>query len=129
VDERGRARPDACAALIESFNTVFRKIFTKVMEQDKEDTLREGLASFFEGATGFVDLYKDAQIAEDGALPAATLLRNLEEIQIENPVDFLYNGLNELLFFQMFTAGEALPAADEEQLQKELGAIFQAISR
>ena len=33
-------------------------------------------------------------------------------------MDFLYSGLNELLFFQMFTAGESLPPEDEEQLQR-----------
>ena len=47
---------------------------------------------------------------------------------LEDPMDFLYSGLNELLFFQMFTAGESLPPEDEEQLQKELAAIFQKLS-
>lgn len=129
VDERGRTRPDALEALIETYNTVFRKIFNKVKDKDRTDTLRDGLSSFFQGATGFVDLYRDVELGPDGALPARTLLANLEQIQIESPVDFLYNGLNELLFFEMFTAGEALPPEDEEQLQKELGAIFQEVSR
>lgn len=129
VDDHGKARPDALAALVESFNTVFRKIFRKVQENDKEEALKEGLDSFFEGATGFLELFKGVQIAEDGSLAADTLLRNLEELKADNAVDFLYNGLNELLFFEMFTAGEALPAEDEEQLQRELAAIFQEFSR
>ena len=125
LDPEQSRKPDAFRALIESFNTVFGKIFTKVQEKNKEPTLRQGLESFFQGATGFVELFQGITLGEDGTLAADRLLANLEEIQIEDKMDFLYNGLNELLFFEMFTAGEALPAEDEEQLQKELNAIFQ----
>lgn len=129
VDGEGRPQPIALAALIESFNTVFRKIFKKVGGQDTDSSMRQSIDSFFEGATGFVELFRNVKIANDGALPADTLLSNLSGMQIEKPMEFLYNGLNELLFFQMFSAGEALPPEDEELLQKELASIFQEFSK
>ncbi len=128
LDEETSRKPDALKSLVESFNTVFRKIFTKVKEKDNEPTLRQGLDSFFQGATGFMELFQGVTLADDGSLADEALLRNLKDIQIENKMDFLYNGLNELLFFEMFTAGEALPAEDEEQLQRELSEIFQRSS-
>ncbi len=123
--EREAGRSEADVRVIESFNTVFRKVFAKVRAKDDEATLRLGLDSFFQGATGFVELFQGVDLAEDGSLCTAAVLKNLSAIQVENRLDFLYNGLNELLFFEMFTAGEALPAEDEEQLQREINAIFQ----
>lgn len=129
LDSAGRPEPSSFAALIESFNTVYRKIFKKVEDKDTDASLRQGIDSFFEGATGYVDLFRGVKLLPDGALPAEPLLDNLQGLTVEHPMDFLYSGLNELLFFQMFSAGEALPPEDEEQLQKELAAIFQRLSK
>lgn len=129
LDEEGRPQATAFSALIETFNTVFRKIFKKVESQDRSASLRRDLESFFQGATGFVELFRGVRMEPDGALSSEVLLANLQGISHENPMDFLYNGLNELLFFQMFSAGEALPPEDEEQLQKELAVIFADFSR
>ncbi|MDY0000717.1 MAG: DUF4388 domain-containing protein [Polyangia bacterium] len=128
MDAKGQPSRGSYEALIEIFNTVFRKIFKKIEDKDKDSSLRQGIDSFFEGATGFVELFRNVKLQGDGALPVETLLGNLQKLERENPMEFLYNGLNELLFFQMFTAGEALPAEDEEQLQKELASIFQGLS-
>lgn len=129
VPTERRDRPAAHAALMETFNTVFRKIFATVQSKGKEPVLRQGLDSFFEGATGFVELFAGSRLDEDGALPEDVILRNLDRVNVQNKMDFLYNGLNELLFFEMFTAGETLPIEDEERLQDQINAIFRESSR
>jgi predicted transcriptional regulator len=123
ITDPGR-QADSLKALAETFNTVFRKIFAEVQAKGRQPVLESGLASFFEGATGFVELFRGVTMGPDGALDPAPLLSNLTTLRAENPIDFLYNGLNELLFFEMFTVGEALTREDEENLQQQLARIF-----
>jgi hypothetical protein len=117
-------QPDSLAALAETFNSVYRKIFAEVQSKGKEPVLRNGLESFFQGATGFVELFRGVSMVADGSLDTRVVLANLAGLRADNPIDFLYNGLNELLFFEMFTAGEALTREDEEALQQQLSVIF-----
>jgi hypothetical protein len=112
------------AALAETFNTVFCKIFAEVKAKGRQPVLESGLGSFFEGATGYVELFRGVTLRPDGSLDSAPLLANLAAIQSENPIDFLYSGLNELLFFEMFTVGDTLTREDEENLQQQLAKIF-----
>ena len=124
--EKKQAKPSAFSALVDTFNEVYRKIGTDVQQKGREPSFRQSLQSFFDGETGFVDLFHGVVLADDGALPTTLVLDNLGRVNPENKMDYLYNGLNELLYFEMFTAGEALPHDDEEALQKRINEIFRS---
>lgn len=115
---------DHLRAVLEAFNRVFRLIFDKVRQKGDEPTVLTGMQSFFEGTSGYDDLFRGATLRPDGTLNPNQLLENLDLAGVQNKTDFLYSGLNELLFFEMFTAGEALPPEEEDRLQRDLAAVL-----
>ncbi|MFH2005670.1 MAG: DUF4388 domain-containing protein [bacterium] len=126
--EKAKAEPDAYRAVVETFNTVLKKIFAEVKSKGKEPVLREAMASFFQGDTAYSELFNGMEIGEDGTLPAQLVLDNLSTVEVADRMDYLYSGLNEFLFFKMFSAGESLPRQEEEALQAKLNAIFRDFS-
>jgi hypothetical protein len=118
----------ALHAVVDTFNTVFTKIYSEVRSKGKEAALRRGLESFFTGASTYADLFRSIEIDGHGAIPREKLLHNLAVSEIDNKVDYLYQGLNELLFFEMFSAGEALDRREEQLLQKRLDEIFRELN-
>lgn len=121
---RPGAPTEALHQVVETFNRFFKKIYSAVKAKGRHEELRTGLDSFFSGSTGFAPLYTDILVQSDGTLPPDRVVYNLERLDVENKTDFLYQGLNELLFFEMFTAGEALTPDDEKDLHERLNAIF-----
>ncbi len=118
---------EALHQVVETFNNVYRKIFAAVQGRQKE--LLSGLDSFFGGSTGYGDLFQDIMLQEDGALPSKPLLDRLDSLDVPNKTDFLYQALNELLFFEMFTAGQSLSDKDEKSLRERLNEIFANMKR
>jgi hypothetical protein len=119
-----QARPDASAAIIETYNSVFEKFYAEIRAKGNEPALQEALDSFFQGDTSFTALFDGVTLSDTGILPTLLLLDNLGRVNVENKIQHLHAGLNELLFFEMFTAGEAISHQEEEALQKKLNAIF-----
>lgn len=115
---------DRLRAVLDAFNRVFRLIFDKVRQKGDEPAVLTGMQSFFEGTSGYDDLFRGASLRSDGTLDPDKLLANLEGAGVKNKAEFLYSGLNELLFFEMFTAGEALPPEEEERLQRDLADVL-----
>lgn len=115
---------EALHQVVETFNRFYRKIYAAVKSKGRHEELRRGLESFFAGSTSFASLYTDINVQSDGTLPPDRVVFNLEQIDTSNRTDFLYQGLNELLFFEMFTAGEALTPEDEKELHDLLNKIF-----
>jgi len=120
---------EALHQVVETFNQVYRKIFAAVRNKGGEEELRSGLDSFFGGSTGYGDLFKNIELQRDGSLPVKPLLESLEKLQTQNKSDFLYQALNELLFFEMFTAGQTLSDEDEKVLRERLNEIFVKMKR
>jgi hypothetical protein len=110
--------------VIEAFNQIFRRIYSEVKRKGREAEFRSGLASFFAGASSYAKLFSAIAALEDGSLPAESLLANLDAISAGNQSDFLYQALNEYLFFQLFAAGEGLDKEEEQRLQRVLNEGF-----
>ncbi len=128
ISDEVQSRPDASAAIIETYNAVFERFYSEIQSKGNESALREALDSFFEGDTSFTVLFRGVSLSDDGTLPAQNLLDNLNQVEVDNKVQHLHTGLNELLFFEMFTAGEAISHQEEEALQKKLSTIFRDLA-
>jgi len=128
ISEEAQSAPDASAAIIDTYNSVFGRFYAEIQAKGNESALREALDSFFKGDTSFTTLFHDVAMSEDGTLPASLLLDNLARVEVDNKIQHLHTGLNELLFFEMFTAGEAISHQEEEGLQKKLSAIFRDLA-
>jgi Domain of unknown function (DUF4388) len=124
ISEEAEATPDASGAVVETYNAVFERFYAEIQAKGNETALREAVESFFQGDTSFTALFDGVALADNGTLPATMLLDNLAKVQVDNRIQHLHTALNEFLFFEMFTAGEAISHQEEEALQEKLGAIF-----
>ncbi len=124
ISEEAEATPDASGAIVETYNAVFERFYSEIQAKGTDPTLREAVDSFFRGDTSFTALFDGVVLADNGTLSAPLLLDNLAKVQVDNKIQHLHTGLNELLFFEMFTVGEAISHQEEEALQKKLSAIF-----
>jgi hypothetical protein len=109
--------------LVDTFNSVFRRIYQAVSKHGRQDALESGLETFLQ-FYGFVELFQDVRFDEHGALDKETLLANLQKNQIDNRLSFLSQALNELLFFEMFAAREWLERDEQQDLQKIINQLF-----
>ncbi len=119
----------ALAAVVDTFNEVYRKIFAEISASGKLDQLQAGLTSFFHGETSFGELFAGIEPAEDGTIPPQAILDNLRRLDVHNRSDYLYQALNELLFLLMFTAGQTLSEEDERDLHARLNTIFSKVEQ
>lgn len=109
------------------FNEVYAKIHAAVKAEGKVEALEAGLESFFASVAEFSPLFVAVQVAPDGTLPTDQLLFNLSMSPIEDKLDYLHRGLNELLFFELFTAGEAVDRREEIELHQRLAQILSTV--
>lgn len=128
LSDEANARPDAAAAIIDTYNAVFERFFGEIRAKGNEAALTEALDSFFKGDTTFTTLFEGVTLSDGGTLPRPLLQDNLVRVEVDNKIQHLHTALNELLFFMMFTAGEAIPHQEEEALQKKLSAIFRDLA-
>jgi hypothetical protein len=118
---------DMYGRIIDTFNTVFAKIHVAVRQRGKEEMLIQGLESFFGSVAEFAPLFAAVSLAGDGTLPRDQMLANLQMAPADNKLDYLQRGLNELLFFELFTAGEAVDRREEIELHQRLNEILQEV--
>lgn len=111
------------SSLVDTFNSVFRRIYQAVSKHGRQDALEQGLETFLQ-FYGFVELFQDVRFDEQGALDKDGLLSNLQKNQIDNRLSFLSQALNELLFFEMFAAREWLERDEQQDLQKIINQLF-----
>lgn len=129
---KGLKPVDAVEALhqvVETFNQVFTKIYAEVTAKGRKEELLKDTQSFFDGSTGYGGLFDSIALREDGSIPPAAVLENLDALDEKNKTDFLYRALNELMFFEMFSAGQALSQKDEKALRSRLNEIFATLNR
>jgi hypothetical protein len=115
---------DVFAKVVDAFNSVYAKIFSAVSQRGKAQTLQKGLESFFGSVAEFAPLFVGLSIGDDGRLARDPLLANLQMAPTEDKLDYLHRGLNELLFFELFTAGEAVDRREEIELHQRLNQII-----
>ena len=117
--------------IIVVFNEVYAKIHAAVAQggaqSAKQTALRRGLESFFSSVAEFSPLFVGVALEEDGTLPADQLVANLAMSPVEDKLDYLHRGLNELLFFELFTAGEAVDRREEIALHQRLSQILKDV--
>ena len=111
------------ASMVETFNSVFERIYRAISRHGRQDALEQGLETFLQ-FYGFVELFQGVTFDDQGRLDQGTLLENLCENQIDNRVSFLSQALNELLFFEMFAAREWLERDEQQDLQRIINQLF-----
>jgi hypothetical protein len=120
----GNTIVDTYAKIVDTFNDVYRKIHAAVSAKGKQAGLQKGLESFFGSVAEFAPLFVGIALAADGALPRDQVLANLQIAPSDDKLDYLHRGLNELLFFELFTAGEAVDRREEIELHQRLNQIL-----
>jgi Domain of unknown function (DUF4388) len=121
---KGTSVDDLHARILDTFNAVYAKIWRAVDEKGKREQLVRGLDSFLASADEFAPLFVGVMLAADGRLPRDVLLANLQFAPTNNRVDYLHRGLSELLYFELFTAGEAVDRKEQQELHEKLDAIL-----
>jgi len=111
------------AGTVDTFNSVFGRIYQAIAQHGKEDALEQGLETFLQ-FYGFVELFQGVRFDREGHLNKARLLENLQQNPVDNRVSFLSQALNELLFFEMFAAREWLETEEQQALQKIINQLF-----
>ena len=119
------ASADMYERLIAHFNDAYAKVHTAVALQGKRDALFKGLDSFFQSAAEFAPLFVGVALDAEGRLASETLVANLEMAPTDDKLAYLARGLRELLFFELFSAGEAVDRDQELQLHAQLQQILQ----
>src|SRR5262249_62207910 len=104
----GTSVDDLYAHVVDTFNAVYVKIWRAVAEKGKREQLVRGLDSFLASANEFAPLFVGITLAEDGRLPRDVVIANLMFAPTNNKVEYLHRGLSDLLYFELFTAGEAV---------------------
>jgi hypothetical protein len=111
-------------ALIDTFNQIFREIFACIERNGGSTELQSGIAAFL-SSNAYAPLFAEVPFQSTGELSKRALLENLTKAGVENPADYLYAGLNELLFFEIFAAREILGHEEEQALMSRVNQLFQ----
>jgi hypothetical protein len=120
----GDSVDDMYGRIIDTFNFVYAKIHAAVSAKGKQQALAQGLESFFGSVAEFAPLFVGVSLEADGTLPREQIRSNLQMAPTDNKLDYLHRGLNELLFFELFTAGEAVDRREEIELHQRLNQIL-----
>jgi hypothetical protein len=123
----GDTLDDMYGRIIDTFNAVYAKIYAAVAAKGKEQGLLTGLESFFGSVAEFAPLFVAVSLGADGTLPREQIRANLAIAPTDNKLDYLHRGLNELLFFELFTAGEAVDRREEIELHQRLNQILREV--
>jgi hypothetical protein len=121
---------DSATQVVEIFNQAYARVHTTVQTNDKELALARGLESFFASMTEFAPLFSGVTVDGKGELPAESIVANLSMAPVDDKLrlDYLYRGLNELLFFELFIAGEgAVDRRAELELHEKLHQILRDV--
>lgn len=111
------------STMIDTFNSVFQRIYQAISRHGQQGALKQGLETFLQ-FYGFVELFAGVTFDDNGALDKRALLANLNNHQVENQSSFLSQALNELLFFEMFAAREWLERDEQQELQRIINQLF-----
>ncbi len=120
----GDSLQDIFGKVVDAFNEVYAKIYAAVGQRGKQQMLQKGLESFFGSVAEFAPLFVGLAMDERGVLAREQLLANLNMAPTDDKLDYLHRGLNELLFFELFTAGEAVDRREEIELHQRLNQIL-----
>ncbi len=118
---------DAPARIVETYNEAFQRLFMAVDERERE-SLRSEIAGFVEDSPAYEELFDGVHVDPDGCL-SGDILGNLKHVTTGEPVVILQLGLNEMLFFAMFAAGDALRPKVEQVLQQHVARALEKLPK
>lgn len=124
----GRSAGAEIVSMIRVFNTIYREIIDEVGQVAPTAGFRLGTNAFLASDQhGYAHLLGGLELDEEGALPEDVLLSRVEASSHENPARELYEALNELMFFELFQAGEILPPEREDDLSRRVKVIYEML--
>jgi len=133
------AAPEArLAELAAGMNELYRLVVAAIPEPARPGFLAGVRAFLADGTTPFAPVWAHAGHAPDGALDAATVLGTLGSLQAAalarlepsgDPARLLLGALRELLFFQLFLAGERLGREADDALAVAVKGRLPALER
>jgi hypothetical protein len=118
---------DGPARIVETYNDALQRLFMAIDERDRE-LLRQELAGFLDDSPAYEELFDGVSVEQDGTL-RGDILSNLRWVTTGEPVTILQLGLNEMLFFAMFAAGDALRPQVEQVLQRHVAKALEKLPK
>lgn len=116
--------------ILRVFNLIFREIFKEIGPVESAE-FRMGANTFLESDQhDFREVFRFVGLDTDGMLAEKKLLENLAALDdgdVPDKAQFLYDCLNELMFFELFQAGETLPLEQDEELSRRVKVIYEML--
>ncbi len=116
---------EAVRRLIAQFNAVMRDIFMAVATYGGVDQTRATLAAWIQGS-GYAPYFGN-EVEEDGSIEPNFVIRALEGLESDHPVEALHQALHELAAFALFAATTSLPRDQELLLSRDVNRRLKAI--
>jgi hypothetical protein len=120
---------DAVGLIIDAYNGALVQLNATMSERGKVQALRQGVRAFLSGNVRFAELFRDVSLGDDGSLPKRQLLLNIDGLAEEERLDLLQRGMNELLFFMLFVAGDAIDRGEEQALHQHISHALATLPR
>jgi hypothetical protein len=117
---------DRLVLLLDTFNQIFREITAAIDKSGRGREFRAGITSFL-ASQAYPELFRNVGFDQSGEINTGTILANVKASQAENRADYLYSGLNELLFFEIFEAREILGRDEEQSLMQRVNQFFRQL--
>lgn len=112
-------------ALVGRFNAVLQDIFVAVATYGGLDQTRATLDAWIQGS-GYGPFFGEG-VDELGAIDPAFVVRAIEGVDTEHPLEALHQALHELAAFALFSATTTLPRDQELSLARDVNARLKAI--
>ncbi len=119
-----RLPADAAERIFDTYNEALRKLFES-LDASEGTSLRGELVGFIEDNEAYRELFAGVEVLADGSL-GIEVLENLHDLRGDR-LTTLQLGLNEMLFFIMFAAGDALNPKVEQVLQWRIAEVLEAL--
>ena len=120
----GRTEPapgtDGVREILDAYNQAFMRVYGVVSGKGKGGPFRQGVHAFLNGSVRFAELFRGVHFGDDGALPAAQLAANLNGLQAPVRIDLVSRALHELLYFELFVAGDGIDRQEEQDIHDRL---------
>ncbi|HUH06040.1 MAG TPA: hypothetical protein VML75_28815, partial [Kofleriaceae bacterium] len=118
---------DAAERIVDAYNEALVQLFAGTSASLGE-MLRSEVGGFLEDNEAYQDLFQGVRLSDSGSLGVG-VLENLSSIDRGEPLMILQEGLNELFFFLLFAAGDALDHQLEQGLQTRVAEALAALPR
>ncbi len=118
VDERDLTF-EAAAQIVDTYSEALRRLFA-ALPPEAQASLRQELLTYLRDSLPYRALFENVTMSEDGTVDTMALMANVSALHADRPLTMIQLGLSEMLFFGMFSAGDALSTEDERALQREV---------